>query len=101
MFERPLPAVGYTRSDEGCARCGRTGTTGQFTIAEFLPLEEVTRSRLTDGDGLTSLMAGRRTLRDEAVDALAAGTTDVTAVLRAHLGPAASSNDRTGVGSAP
>lgn len=88
LFGRPLPESGFAKSDHGCAACRSTGTVGQFTIAELLTLEGVAVGHLAAGGGIATLMAGRRTLRDEAVAALAEGFTDVNAVLRAHLGPA-------------
>jgi type II secretory ATPase GspE/PulE/Tfp pilus assembly ATPase PilB-like protein len=94
LFGRDLSPTGFTRADEGCAACRGTGTVGQFTIAELLTLDGATLAPASDSadsthtDRLSSLMTGRRTLHDEAVDALCAGDTDLVAVLRAHLGPA-------------
>jgi type II secretory ATPase GspE/PulE/Tfp pilus assembly ATPase PilB-like protein len=87
IFGRTLGDSGFARADEGCAACGGTGTAGQFTIGELLTLEGAEPTELAGATSLSALMAGRRTLCDEAVDALTAGVTDLVAVLRAHLGP--------------
>lgn len=87
IFGRPLPPRGFTRSEDGCASCAGTGTTGQFTIGELLILDGTTPSDLSGGVSMAELMTGRRTLCDEAFDALETGTTDLVAVLRAHIGP--------------
>jgi type II secretory ATPase GspE/PulE/Tfp pilus assembly ATPase PilB-like protein len=86
IYGRPLPESGFAKSEDGCTNCRYTGTVGQFTVAEFLNLEGTTVDELKDSSRLASLMAGRRTLQDEAARALAAGDTDLVSVLRAHIG---------------
>jgi general secretion pathway protein E len=86
VFGRPLPESGFAKSPEGCATCRHTGTVGQFTIAELLGLEGTTVEQIRDSTGIAELMAGRRTLPDEAARVLSEGATDLTAVLRAHIG---------------
>jgi type II secretory ATPase GspE/PulE/Tfp pilus assembly ATPase PilB-like protein len=84
-----LPDVGYKKSDQGCPACHHNGTVGQFGIAELLGMEGVTVERLKDSTSVASLMAGRRSLEDEAVAALSQGETDLRSVLQAHIGPGA------------
>lgn len=86
LFGRRLPEAGFAKAAEGCGACRRNGTTGQFGIGELLLLSGAPVETLRDSSALAALMAGRATLEDEAVSALASGATDLPAVLRAHIG---------------
>jgi type II secretory ATPase GspE/PulE/Tfp pilus assembly ATPase PilB-like protein len=89
IFGRPLPEQGWAVNPRGCADCDGTGTRGQFPIAEFLSLAGTGVTALHHPEGVARLGGAMRLLEDEAVDALAGGTTSVAAVRRAQVGTTA------------
>lgn len=79
LFGRELPERGWARNHEGCTSCIH-GVSGRFAIGEVLRLHDVAPQAVAEPDRLPELAAGMRSLADEAVAALADGSTYVDAV---------------------
>ncbi len=99
LFGKELPPVGWAKSSEGCQFCRFTGTTGQFSVGELMTVQGTPVEELRDSARLAHLMDGRRTLEDEAFEAVVEGRTDVAAVYRAHIGTGRHEGPEFGAGS--
>jgi type II secretory ATPase GspE/PulE/Tfp pilus assembly ATPase PilB-like protein len=80
-------ASGYAASEKGCDDCHGTGYKGRVGVFEIMAMdEELERLFLAEAPSETirvaALAAGMRTLRDDAMDKVAAGVTSLDEVLR-------------------
>ena len=90
---QPLPGANVMRA-RGCAHCRHRGYRGRMGIFEVFELDDEVRSMINDGFSTTQLRQrarelGMRTLREDGVRKVLAGSTTAEEVLTATMGDAA------------
>lgn len=75
------------RSGTGCEKCRQTGMSGRLGIYEMLQIDDSLRDRIAGNPAVNELRkhccaAGMKTLRQDAIEKMAAGRTTLSEVLR-------------------